>query len=91
MTSSRRSFLTNSAAAAAAVTTVPYFSTSAKAKPQSANDRFKIGCIGTGSMGTGDAHGHANFGDIVAVCDVDFDHMYRAKYDPKIGKGKAEA
>jgi len=89
--SSRRRFLVNTAAATAAVTAVPYITTSANAKPLSANDKFKIGCIGTGSMGTGDAHGHAEFGDIVAVCDVDFEHMYRAKYDPNIGKGKADA
>jgi predicted dehydrogenase len=91
MKSSRRSFLTASTSSVVALTAVPYFHTTAFAKPLAANDKFKIGCIGTGSMGTGDAHGHANFGDIVAVCDVDFEHMYRAKYDPKIGKGKADA
>ena len=42
-------------------------------------------------MGTGDARGHANFGDIVAVCDVDTQRMEAAKNDEKIGKGKAEA
>jgi predicted dehydrogenase len=89
----RRSFLTTTAVATAAATTTPYFTTSSSAqdKTTSANDKFKIGCIGTGSMGTGDAQGHANFGDIVAVCDVDFDHMYRAKYHPRIGKDKAAA
>ena len=57
----------------------------------SANDRPQIGCIGVGSMGTGDAQGHANFGDIVAVCDVDSRHAERARNDEKIGKGKADA
>lgn len=42
-------------------------------------------------MGTGDAHGHAHFGDIVAVCDVDSNHLDRAKNDEHIGKGKADA
>lgn len=42
-------------------------------------------------MGTGDAHQHANFGDILAVCDVDSNHAERAKNDDKLGKGKADA
>ena len=31
-----------------------------------------------------------NFGDIVAVCDVDQRHAARARNDAKIGKGKAD-
>jgi predicted dehydrogenase len=42
-------------------------------------------------MGTGDAQGHANFGDILAVCDVDSRHAERAKNHDRIGKGKADA
>ncbi|MEZ6089002.1 MAG: Gfo/Idh/MocA family oxidoreductase [Pirellulaceae bacterium] len=42
-------------------------------------------------MGSGDARGHASYGDIVAVCDVDKNHAERAKNDPKIGNGKADA
>ena len=42
-------------------------------------------------MGTGDAHGHNGFGDIVAVCDVDKAHLDKARNDEKIGKGKADA
>jgi predicted dehydrogenase len=71
---------------------VPYFATSPKAfANQDANDRPQIGCIGVGSMGTGDAQEHARFGDVVAVCDVDSRHAERAKNDDKIGKGKADA
>jgi predicted dehydrogenase len=88
--STRRNFLKSTAAATATVASTPYFLTSANAKPLSANDRFVIGCIGTGSMGTGDAEGVANFGDVVAVCDVDTNHMERARNSEKIGKGKAE-
>jgi predicted dehydrogenase len=87
---SRREFLKNTSVAATAVSLVPYFQTSASAAKLSANDRFTIGCIGLGSMGTGDAYGHANFGDIVAVCDVDSQHAERAKNDERIGKGKAD-
>jgi predicted dehydrogenase len=87
----RRQFLKTSSMAAAAGAVVPYIPWSQSAfANQSANDRPRIGCIGVGSMGTGDAHGHSNFGDILAVCDVDSNHADRAKNDPRIGKGKAD-
>jgi len=87
----RREFLKTGTAAVAAAGAVPYFLSTQKAfANQAKNDRPLIGCIGVGSMGTGDAHGHSNFGDIVAVCDVDSRHANRAKDDPKIGKGKAD-
>jgi predicted dehydrogenase len=90
--SSRRRFLQQSAALGVAAGAVPYFAWSPQAfANQDKNDRPVIGCIGVGSMGTGDAHGHNNFGDIVAVCDVDSNHVEKAKNDPKIGKGKADA
>ena len=41
-------------------------------------------------MGMGDARAHAQFGDILAVCDVDERHMLRAKNDEHIGQGKAD-
>ncbi len=85
---SRRKFIQSGALAAA---TVPYFAWAQKSfANDSANDRPRIGCIGTGSMGTWDARDHANYGDIVAVCDVDTRHADRAKHDEKIGKGKAD-
>lgn len=86
----RRGFVKTAAAASAAAT--PYFAWSPSAfSNDDKNDRPQIGCIGVGSMGTGDAHGHASFGDIVAVCDVDSRHAERAKQDERIGKGKADA
>ena len=85
----RRDFLKTSTAAAAG--TLVYFPWTQKAFANDAkNDRPRIGCIGVGSMGTGDAHGHAGFGDILAVCDVDSRHAERAKNDEKLGKGKAD-
>jgi predicted dehydrogenase len=88
----RRVFLGKSALAVAGVAATPYFAWSPSAfANRAANDRPRIGCIGVGSMGTGDAHDHARFGDILAVCDVDRNHMERAKHDRNIGKGKAEA
>jgi len=87
----RRDFLKKSTAAAAAIG-VPYFVRSRQALGgEAANDRLRIGCIGVGSMGTGDARGHAGFGDILAVCDVDTRHAERAKNDQRIGKGTADA
>ena len=95
MRTTRRGFIGTSAAGAAAVTTsgfVPYIPATATAfANQEANDRPRIACIGTGSMGMGDAIQHAQFGDILAVCDVDKDRAERAKYDVRIGKGKADA
>ncbi|NBW86515.1 MAG: gfo/Idh/MocA family oxidoreductase [Planctomycetia bacterium] len=89
--STRRGFIGTSAAAGAAASTVPYFAWSQPAfANESANDRPVIGCIGTGSMGMGDAKQHARFGDIVAVCDVDSRHADRARNDDGVGKGKAD-
>ena len=91
-TQNRREFIRKSTLAAAAGAAVPYFAWNEKAfSNDSANDRPRIGCIGVGSMGSGDARGHARFGDILAVCDVDDRHANRAKNDGRIGKGKAEA
>jgi len=89
---SRRDFLKHSAFAAAAGAAVPYVAWNQPAFANAAaNDRPQIGCIGVGSMGTGDARAHAGFGDILAVCDVDSRHADRAKNDERIGKGKADA
>ncbi len=91
-TNNRRDFLKTSAALGVSAGVVPYFSWAQPAfANRSRNDRPQIGCIGVGSMGTGDARGHAQFGDVVAVCDVDSRHMLRAQNDGNIGKGKAEA
>ena len=87
----RRDFLKTSSLLAAG-TAAPYFAWSQPAfANQSANDRPNIGCIGVGSMGTGDARGHAGFGNVIAVCDVDENHANRAKNHDGIGKGKADA
>jgi predicted dehydrogenase len=90
--SSRREFIRKSATASALGASIPYFQWTEKAfANQSKNDRPNIGCIGVGSMGSGDAGGHSNFGNILAVCDVDKVHLERAKNSDKIGKGTADA
>ncbi len=87
----RRSFLQKSAAGVAAASVTPYMPFASKAfANQDKNDRPTIGCIGVGSMGSGDARGHSGFGDIVAVCDVDSRRTEKAKQDKRIGNGKAD-
>jgi len=87
----RRTFL-KSTTLAAGVGLVPYFHWTQPAfANRSSNDRPTVGCIGVGSMGTGDAKHHNRFGDIIAVCDVDSRHADRAKNDKEIGKGKADS
>ena len=92
-TTTRRTFLGRTAAAAAGLPAwTPLLTTTAPAfANRAATDRPLVGCIGVGSMGTGDARDHARLGDIVAVCDVDSRHAARARDDEAIGKGKADA
>lgn len=88
----RRDVMKAAAVATGAIAATPYFPWSEKAfANQDKNDRPNIGCIGVGSMGSVDARGHANFGNIVAVCDVDERHALRAKNDDRIGKDVADA
>ena len=87
----RRSFVKTAGSTAAAAGALAYFPWTEKSfANQSKNDRPQIGGIGLGGVGSGDCKGHANFGDIVAIADVDQKHAERAKADPRIGKGKAD-
>jgi predicted dehydrogenase len=87
MNANRRQFIKSGVA----IATAPFIPWTQKALANvSKNDRPRIGCIGLGGMGTGDAEEHAHFGDILAVCDVDRRHAEKAKDSPKIGKGKAD-
>jgi len=95
---SRRSFL-NRCAITAAVTGLPLwfverelaFAADVVTKPVSANDRPGIALIGCGGMGRGDAQNASRFGNIVAVCDVDENHMEQAaKQFTKNGKTPAQ-
>lgn len=87
----RRDFVRRSAAGAAGLAFVPYFSSGSSTFANvMKNDRPRIGCIGLGSMGTGDARELSRHGDILAVCDVDDQHLQRAKNDDQIGRGQAD-
>ncbi|MEZ6061699.1 MAG: Gfo/Idh/MocA family oxidoreductase [Planctomycetaceae bacterium] len=81
---SRRRMLTTSGAAALTVAagdwfTEGLFSSRRAIGQESKNDRPRIGCIGTGGQGTYIGERAKNYGDIVAVCDVQRQHAERAK------------
>ena len=87
----RRDFLKQSALAASTVGAVPYFlSSQQSALAQPPSDRLRMGCIGVGDMGRGDAREFNGLVDIVAVCDVDSLHMDMAQDDNNIGKKGAD-
>lgn len=86
----RRDFLKTSAFAAGLALT-PFSWTARAFANRSANDRLRAGCIGTGSMGMGDAQEINHFADILAVCDVDSRRSEQARVHEKVGKGKADA
>lgn len=54
------------------------------------NDRPRMALIGAGGQGTWDAYAAAQYGDFLAVCDVDRTHAEKAKAHERIGKGKAD-
>src|SRR5579862_103875 len=42
---------------------------------RAANERVQIACIGVGGKGSSDSSDAAQYGDIVAICDVDDDFL----------------
>lgn len=80
--SSRRDFLKLSTAAAAGAV-MPVFAAPslslAQLAEKSPNERPVIGCIGTGDRWKQVVPGAMKYGDVVAVCDVDADHMAEGK------------
>jgi predicted dehydrogenase len=89
---SRRDFLKSTATTTAGGLLLSYWLAPAAAadEPRAPNERLRVGCIGLGGMGQGDARAARRYGDIVAVCDVDREHAEKAKNDKAIGDGKAE-
>jgi hypothetical protein len=68
----RRQFLKRSAAAVAGAALTPYLLSSAQpVRAQAPSDRLRVGCVGVGGMGRGNAHDFSNLTDVVAICDVD--------------------
>jgi predicted dehydrogenase len=97
---SRRSFLHRCSATAAATGLPLWFverelaSAAQPAKTVAANDRPGIALIGCGGQGSGDAGNSQRFGDVVAVCDVDKNHVANAvkrfTKDGKVPKGYSD-
>ncbi|MBQ6827373.1 MAG: Gfo/Idh/MocA family oxidoreductase, partial [Thermoguttaceae bacterium] len=81
----RRDFLKSSALAAAA-TAIPWTETIKPVWAQAPSDRLRMGCIGVGSMGRGDAHGFNGLCDIVAICDLDEEYGIGRTIRSGIGK-----
>jgi predicted dehydrogenase len=80
---SRRHFIKQSTVVAAAATLPGWFleesrSYAAAAQPRSANDKPGIALIGCGGQGRGDTNWAKNYGNVVAVCDVDANQMEQA-------------
>ncbi len=81
----RRTFIKRSLLTTASAVAVPYFFSSETLFANGKSDRLRMGCIGVGSMGKGDAHSFNRLVDIVAVCDVDSAHTDQCLHDDKIG------
>src|SRR5580692_8654683 len=81
--SNRRDFLKASGGLAAASGLLPAWlgdlTYGARNAFAAADDRRRVGSIGVGGQGTGIMHRAIEFGDVVAVCDVDASHARRAK------------
>jgi len=80
----RRRFLQTSAGALSAGLMTPYvFTADAQDadKPKSKNDRFRIGAIGMRYQGTVIAKKALEYGDVVAICDVDRQIAEKARED----------
>lgn len=78
----RRRFLKSSAALAAASTLPQWFLNESIPAAQSSGpnaDRPAIALVGCGGQGRGDASKAAQFGRIVAICDIDDDRLAQAK------------
>ncbi len=86
----RREFLRVAATSPALVPFFMPFGRSMAEEARAKNARPGLGLIGAGGQGSGDAKGASQYGDFLAVCDVDKRHAEKAKADGRIGKGKAD-
>ena len=71
---SRRQFLTGTAAACVA-TAAPYHFMASKALAKSSNERLQFGLIGAGGNSRHNAMVGRKFANLVAICDVDSQHL----------------
>ena len=88
--SNRRDFLRLTAASPLILPMIAPLGRTMADETRAKNDRPRLGLIGCGGQGSHDARQAVNFGDFLAVCDVDRNHAEAAKRDGNIGKGKAD-
>ena len=87
--STRRTFLRQSAGLAAGAF-IPYFFSSQAGAAEAGSLRLRAGCIGNGGMGRGDASAVSKYADIVALCDVDRSQAETMAGNKNLfGKGKS--
>jgi predicted dehydrogenase len=84
--SSRRSFLKQTALAATGFWLAGGARLSADSK--SPLERLNIACIGIGGKGDSDSSQAANYGQIVAMCDIDDGHLDNKAKDSRFAKAK---
>jgi predicted dehydrogenase len=92
-TTTRRRFLQTTAAASAGGLLLPYGFPGGRTmadETRAPNDRPRVGCIGNGGMGRGDARAAKRYGDLLAFCDVDRTHAEQARDHKDIGAGKGD-
>lgn len=90
-TRTRREFLRVSAASPLLLPYVMPSGATLAQETRAKNERPRLALIGCGGQGRGIASWASNYGDFLAVCDVDKGHVERTKEDSNIGKGKADA
>jgi len=78
---SRRRFLASTGILAATSSLPLWFvqECAAQQAPAPVKEDLRLALIGCGGQGTGDARNASRFGKVVAVCDVDANHMARAQ------------
>jgi predicted dehydrogenase len=83
---SRRRFLKSTCILASSALPAWYVDQCMAMRPEragvsSANEQIQLGLVGCGGQGRGDARNAKRFGNVVAVCDVDANHLANAKKD----------
>jgi predicted dehydrogenase len=78
---SRRRFLASTGILAATSSLPSWFvqECAAQQNPAPVKEDLRLALIGCGGQGTGDARNASRFGKVVAVCDVDANHVARAQ------------
>jgi predicted dehydrogenase len=67
----RRNFLKTAAVVGSTLSTTGYFVAEANAQDAPSSEKLNVACIGVGNKGASDSSNAAQFGNIVAICDVD--------------------